>query len=89
MTPEPLEKAIEGKQFEVARNQKIFLNERLLESGVDINQVNAVRRLFSRLKGGRLAQRAQPAGITQIIFSDVMDNNLETIASGIAAPTSY
>ena len=70
----------------ITLKQKIFLNERLLESGVDINQVNAVRRLFSRLKGGRLAKRAQPAGITQIIFSDVMDDNLETIASGIAAP---
>ena len=71
---------------DITLKQKIFLNERLLESGVDINQVNAVRRLFSRLKGGRLAERAQPAGITQIIFSDVMGDNLETIASGIAAP---
>ncbi len=70
----------------ITLKQKIFLNKRLLESGVDINQVNAVRRLFSRLKGGRLAERAQPAGITQIIFSDVMEDNLETIASGIAAP---
>lgn len=70
----------------ITLEQKIFLNERLLESGVDINQVNAVRRLFSRLKGGRLAERAYPAGITQIIFSDVMGDNLETIASGIAAP---
>ena len=70
----------------ITLKQKIFLNERLLESGVDINQVNAVRRLFSRLKGGRLAERAYPAGITQIIFSDVMEDNLETIASGIAAP---
>ena len=70
----------------ITLKQKIFLNERLLESGVDINQVNAVRRLFSRLKGGKLAEKAYPAGITQIIFSDVMDDNLETIASGIAAP---
>ena len=70
----------------ITLKQKIFLNERLLESGVDINQVNAVRRLFSRLKGGRLAERTYPAGITQIIFSDVMNDNLETIASGIAAP---
>ena len=69
--------------------EKIYINKRLLESGIDIKQVNAVRRLFSRLKGGRLLKRAYPASVTQLIFSDVMDDSLETIASGIAAPDPY
>ena len=73
----------------ISLKEKIYINERLLESGVDIKQVNAVRRLFSRLKGGRLLKRAFPAKVSQLIFSDVMDNSLETIASGIAAPDPY
>ena len=66
--------------------EKIYINEKLLESGIDIKEINAVRRLFSRLKGGRLLKRAYPAKVSQLIFSDVMDDSLETIASGIAAP---
>ena len=69
--------------------EKIYINERLLESGIDIKEINAVRRLFSRLKGGRLLKRAYPAKVSQLIFSDVMDDSLETIASGIAAPDPY
>ncbi|MGB1095974.1 MAG: DUF4147 domain-containing protein, partial [Paracoccaceae bacterium] len=33
--------------------------------------MNAVRRLFSTLKGGRLARWAAPARITQFLLSDV------------------
>ncbi len=68
---------------------KIYINSKLLESGININEVNAVRRLFSRLKGGRLLKRAYPATVTQLIFSDVMDDSLETIASGVCAPDPY
>ena len=73
----------------ISLKEKIYINEKLLESGVDIKQINAVRRLFSRLKGGRLLKRAYPAKVSQLIFSDVMDDSLETIASGIAAPDPY
>ena len=38
------------------------------------------------MKGGRLAELAYPAKITQLILSDVPGDNLETIASGISAP---
>ena len=70
----------------ISLKQKIFINEILLSSGLNIHKVNAVRRLFSRLKGGRLAELAYPAKITQLILSDVPGDNLETIASGISAP---
>ena len=69
--------------------EKTYINKVLLESGLDITEVNAVRRVFSRLKGGRLAQKAYPTGITQFVFSDVLDDSLETIASGVAAPDPY
>ena len=63
---------------------KQALNEALLASGLDIHDMNAVRRLFSTLKGGRLARRAAPARVTQFLLSDVPGDRLESIASGPA-----
>ncbi len=64
--------------------EKQQLNEALLGSGLDIHQMNAIRRLFSTLKGGRLARLAYPAKITQLLLSDVPEDRLESIASGPA-----
>ena len=63
---------------------KQALNEALLASGLDIHDMNAVRRLFSSLKGGRLARLASPARITQFLLSDVPGDRFESIASGPA-----
>ena len=63
---------------------KQALNAALLASGMDIHAMNAVRRLFSRLKGGRLARLAAPARVTQFLLSDVPGDRLESIASGPA-----
>lgn len=65
---------------------KMALNEALLASGLDIHDMNVIRRLFSRLKGGRLAAVAMPARISQFLLSDVPGDRLESIASGVAAP---
>ena len=75
----------------ISLEQKIKLNDALLASGLDIHDMNVIRRLFSRLKGGRLARLAAPAKITQFLFSDVPGDRLESIASGVAAadPVSY
>jgi len=69
--------------------EKVRLNEALLASGMDIHQMNVVRRLFSALKGGRLARLAYPAKLTQFLLSDVPGDRLESIASGpaVADPT--
>ena len=69
----------------ISLEQKIELNDALLASGLDIHDMNVIRRLFSRLKGGRLAKLAAPAKITQFLFSDVPGDRLESIASGVAA----
>jgi len=68
----------------LALADKQALNEALLASGLDIHDMNAVRRLFSALKGGRLARLAAPARITQFLLSDVPGDRLESIASGPA-----
>ena len=68
----------------VSLDDKKALNEALLASGLDIHDMNAVRRLSSSLKGGRLARLAAPARITQFLLSDVPGDRFESIASGPA-----
>ncbi len=54
----------------------------LLASGATIQEVNALRKHLSRLKGGRLAELAYPANIVSLILSDVVGDRLDAIASG-------
>lgn len=54
----------------------------LLRSGVDIDGLNAVRKHLEILKGGGLAQRAAPARTVAFVLSDVVGDDLATIASG-------
>ncbi len=63
----------------------------LLQSGAAIGEINTVRKHLSAIKGGRLARRAAPATAVGIVFSDVVGNDLDTIASGPTAPdeTTY
>jgi len=63
----------------------------LLASGGDIAALNAVRKHLSRLKGGQLARRAQPATVLCLAVSDVIGDDLATIGSGpfIADPTTF
>lgn len=58
----------------------------LLQSGAAIGEMNAVRKHLSAVKGGRLARRAAPAEVVGVLFSDVVGNDLDTIASGPTAP---
>ena len=54
----------------------------LLKSGAAIQEVNAVRKHLSAVKGGQLARAAYPARIITLIISDVVGDKLDTIASG-------
>lgn len=60
--------------------------ERLLEGGVAIDEINAVRKHCSTVKGGRLARRAAPADVAGILVSDVVRNELSAIESGPSVP---
>ncbi|MGC9209610.1 MAG: glycerate kinase type-2 family protein [Nitrososphaeria archaeon] len=57
----------------------------LMNSGADIHELNAVRKHVSYLKGGRAVSITE-ARIDAYIVSDVVDNDLSTIASGLTAP---
>lgn len=58
----------------------------LLTSGAAIGELNTVRKHLSAVKGGCLAKRAYPATVISLILSDVVGDNLDTIASGPTAP---
>ena len=63
-------------------NDKIQLTDLLLKSGASINEMNAVRKHMSSIKGGRLAQHALPSYCYSLIISDVINDDVSTIASG-------
>ncbi|WHZ23454.1 MAG: D-glycerate 2-kinase [Nitrospira sp.] len=57
----------------------------LLRSGATIQEMNAVRKHLSQVKGGQLAA-ATAAPVASLILSDVIGNDLGTIGSGPTAP---
>src|SRR2546430_14469286 len=59
----------------------------LLRGGLGIRDVNEVRKGLSRVKGGRLAERASARGATVVglILSDVVGNPIDDIGSGPTA----
>jgi hydroxypyruvate reductase len=58
----------------------------MLAAGATINQLTAVRKHCSLLKGGQLARAAAPASVRALLLSDVIGDPLDVIASGPTAP---
>jgi hydroxypyruvate reductase len=58
----------------------------LLRSGAAIDEMNAVRKHLSRIKGGRLARRAHPAHLVTLAISDVPGDDPAVIGSGPTVP---
>ncbi len=67
------------------------LTEILLGAGATIDEMNAIRKHLSRLKGGQLARLAAPVPLAALVLSDVVGDRLDVIASGPSAPdlTTY
>src|SRR5262249_7494512 len=59
--------------------------------GATINEMNAVRKHLSAIKGGRLAQAFTGKKLFSLIISDVVGDPLDVIASGPTAadPTTF
>lgn len=58
----------------------------LLESGATIKEINVIRKHLSRIKGGQFARTVYPATLLSLVISDVIDDELDVIASGPAVP---
>ncbi len=63
----------------------------LMRAGLAIQELNAVRKHLSRLKGGRLGILLAPAPVRALVLSDVPGDDLSVIASGplVADPSSW
>jgi glycerate 2-kinase len=70
----------------VGLGEKQAVTRLLLEAGATINELNAVRKHLSALKGGQLARAAAPAPVVALLLSDVIGDPLDVIASGPTAP---
>ena len=73
---------VEGITIEEKRKT----TELLLKCGASIDEVNAVRKHISRIKGGQLARLAYPSTVVSLIISDVVGDRLDVIASGPTSP---
>jgi hydroxypyruvate reductase len=58
----------------------------LLRSGVDIVQMNRIRKRFSRWSGGRLAQVLAHARVRVFVVSDVFGDDVSIVGSGPFSP---
>ncbi len=60
----------------------IKINDELLASGKDIKEINSIRKQYSNVKGGKFAEICKPAKVINLILSDVLGDDLKSIASG-------
>ena len=72
----------------ISLNEKREVTKKLLACGANINEINAVRKHMSGVKGGQLARFSYPATLITLILSDVIGNYLDVIASGPTVPDS-
>ncbi|MBQ7638902.1 MAG: DUF4147 domain-containing protein [Clostridia bacterium] len=59
------------------------VTKKLLSRGAEIEEMNAVRKRLSLVKGGKLASLCYPAKVITAALSDVISNDKGTIASGL------
>jgi hydroxypyruvate reductase len=67
---------------------KVFFTRELSARGATIEQLNVLRRELSAVKGGGLAHACRAGRLIALVISDVLGDDLRTIASGPTAPTS-
>jgi glycerate 2-kinase len=70
----------------LAPDELTALYRLLLGSGLDITAMNRIRKRFSRWGGGRLAAALAPARVRVFVVSDVIGDDLASIASGPCVP---
>ena len=74
-----VEVPVEGLSLEQLQQ----INQHLLASGKNIQQMNAWRKQFSRIKGGGLLEHVQTEHCTQLLISDVQNDDVSVIGSGL------
>lgn len=59
------------------------INEWLLSSGLEINEMNKVRQSVSLIKAGRVLNHLNISSMTQFLISDVKNDDISIIGSGL------
>ena len=72
----------------ISLQDKQQVTRALLRSGATIDEMNAVRKHLSAVKGGQLARLLSPATVITLALSDVVSGRLDVIGSGPTAPDS-
>lgn len=67
----------------ISLDEKIELNSVLLSAGAEIKTMNLIRQQVSLLKGGGLLQYAAPSSVSGLILSDVVEDDLRVVSSGL------
>ncbi|HVX10314.1 MAG TPA: DUF4147 domain-containing protein [Pirellulales bacterium] len=67
---------------EISLADKLAVTRHLSAAGATINELNAVRKQLSRIKGGGLARACRAGRLVTLIISDVLGDPLDVIASG-------
>ncbi len=77
--------ALVAAPWGVSLEEKRETTQALLRSGASIDEINAVRKHLSRVKGGQLAA-ATRARVLTLVLSDVPGDDLAVVASGPTVP---
>lgn len=73
---------------EISEEELSSITTFMLKSGMNINEMNCIRKRLSKVKGGKFARWCAPAKVESIILSDIVGDPLDMIASGPCAPDS-
>ncbi len=70
----------------ITLEDKIQTTNSLLREGIEVEQINRIRKHLSAIKGGKLAKKIHPASITNLIVSDDIADAIHSIGSGPTVP---
>lgn len=70
----------------ITLSEKQRITALLINCGANISEINIIRKHLSKLKGGRILEHTNQAKLLCLIISDVVGDNLSSIASGLTAP---
>jgi hydroxypyruvate reductase len=66
----------------ITLGEKQVVTDMMLKCGANIHEINCIRKHLSKIKGGRLLDHLRSDAVS-LVMSDVVGNNLSSIASGI------
>ncbi|MEM3713283.1 MAG: glycerate kinase [Thermoproteota archaeon] len=72
----------------ISLSEKQEVTRLLLSCGANIHEINCIRKHLSAVKGGNLARLIYPANGICLLLSDVVGDDMDTIASGPTSPDS-